>query len=387
LDEQLALPEVISIMGMRWTALVRDALLPAAVAVIGALELALLQPGGWAYGIVVESVGCLVLVWRRRFPLIAGTLAPIVTLVMPLLGPQLDEASAPLLVVVISSYSLGRHLHGLHGLVGVATIAAAMALIYVLVDQRDHNVTDVIFVSVVMLPPYILGRLVRKLVEQKAQLERQQQWIKDEAARAERVRIARDLHDVLAHSVSAMVVQTAVAEDLVRRDPDGAVKTLRNVASIGRRALAETGRLLHVIRDDSDALGLLPTPGLDRLDELVEEFRDSGLRIDLHVEGLPAHLPIGVDVSAYRIVQELLSNALRHGADQQAVVRVIRGPDSLSIAAENKAAGTWVTGSGLGLVGIGERVALLGGTFTHGPAGDGRFVLSAVLPLVGGDPA
>jgi signal transduction histidine kinase len=374
-------------MGMRWTVQVRDARLPVAVAVIGALELALLQPDGWAYGIMVESVGCLVLVWRRRFPLAAGTLAPIVTLLMPLLGPQLDEASAPLLVVVISSYSLARHLHGLHGLLGLAIIAAAMAMVYVLVDPRDHNVTDVVFVSAVMLPPYILGRLVRKLIEQKTQLERQQQWIKDEAARAERVRIARDLHDVIAHSVSAMVVQTAVAEDLVRRDPDSAVKTLRDVASIGRRALAETGRLLHVIRDDSGELGLLPTPGLDRLDELVEEFRGSGLQIDLHVEGLPAHLPIGVDVSAYRIVQELLSNALRHGADQQAVVRVIRGPDSLSIASENKAADHRGAGSGLGLIGIGERVALLGGTLTHGRAEGGRFVLSAVLPLGGGDPA
>jgi signal transduction histidine kinase len=387
LDDQPALPEVISIMGMRCTPLVRDARLPAAVAVIGALELTLLHPDGWAFGITVESAGCLALVWRRRFPLAACTLAPIVTLVMSLLGPRLDEASAPLLIVVISSYSLARHLHGLQGLLGLATIAAALALVYVLVDPRDHNVTDVFFVSAILLPAYILGRLVRKLVEQAAQLERQQQWIKVEAARAERVRIARDLHDVIAHSVSAMVVQTAVAEDLVRRDPDGAVNTLRDVASIGRRALAETGRLLHVIRDDSGELGLLPTPGLDRLDELVDEFRGSGLQIDLHVEGLPAPLPIGVDVSAYRIVQELLSNALRHGADQQAVVRVIRGPDSLSIASENNAAATRVSGSGLGLVGIGERVALLGGTLTHGPEGDGRFVLNAVLPLGGGDPA
>jgi signal transduction histidine kinase len=97
-------------------------------------------------------------------------------------------------------------------------------------------------------------------------------------------------------------------------------------------------------------------------------------------------LPIGVDVSAYRIVQEALSNALRYGADQQAVVRVIRGPDSLSIASENTAAHGRVTGSGLGLAGIAERVALLGGTLTHGLAEDGRFVLSAVLPI-GGEPA
>lgn len=381
------MPEVISIMGTRWSPQLRDAWLPGAVAVFAAVELALLHPHGWVYGVAVETVGCLVLVWRRNFPLVACTLAPIVTLVLPWLGPRLDEASAPILIVAISSYSLARHLQGLRGLLGLAVIALAVALVYVLVDQRDHNVTDVFFVSALLLPPYVLGRLVRKLVGQAAQLEQQQQWIKVEAARAERIRIARDLHDVIAHSVSAMVVQTAVAEDLVRRDPDNAVKTLRDVAATGRRALAETGRLLHAIRDDSGELGLVPTPGLDRLDELVEQFRDSGLRIDLHVEGLPAPLPIGVDVSAYRIVEESLSNALRHGADQRAVVSVIHGPDSLSIAAENVVAASRVTGSGLGLVGIGERVALLGGTLSHGPAGDGRFVLNAVLPLGGGDPA
>jgi signal transduction histidine kinase len=387
LDDQPALPEVISIMGMRWTALVRDARLPAAVAVIGAIELALLHPDGWVYGIAVECAGCSVLVWRRTFPLAACTLAPIVTLMMPLLGPRLDDASAPLLIVVIGSYSLARHLHGLHGLLGLAMLAGAVALVYVLVDKRDHNVSDVFFVSAMLLPPYILGRLTRRLAEQAGQLERQQQQVKDEAARAERARIARDLHDVIAHSVSAMVVQTAVAEDLVRRDPDRAVEILESVASTGRRALAETGRLLHVIRDDSGELGLLPTPGLDRLTELVEQFRGSGLQVDLRVEGLLTPLPIGVDVSAYRIVQEALSNALRYGADQQAVVRVIRGPDSLSIASENTAAHGRVTGSGLGLAGIAERVALLGGTLTHGLAEDGRFVLSAVLPFGGGEPA
>jgi signal transduction histidine kinase len=373
-------------MVMTWTAL-RDARLPAAVAVIGAIELAILHPNGWGYGIAVESAACLVLVWRRRLPLVACTLAPIVTLLMPWFGPQLDEPSTPIIIIVISAYALARHLHDLRGLIGMAMMAATVTLDYLLVDERAHNVSDAFFVTALLLPPYILGRLTRRLAEQAAQLESQQQYVKDEAARAERARIARDLHDVIAHSVSAMVVQTAVAEDLVRRDPDRAVEILESVASTGRRALAETGWLLHVIRDDSGELGLLPTPGLDRLTELVEQFRSSGLQVDLRVEGVLTPLPIGVDVSAYRIVQEALSNALRYGADQQAVVRVIRGQDSLSIASENTAAHGRVTGSGLGLAGIAERVALLGGTLTHGLAEDGRFVLSAVLPIGGGEPA
>ena len=206
------------------------------------------------------------------------------------------------------------------------TIAVLVLVDYVLVDSRSHNWSDVVFVATLIVPPYVFGRIVRRLADQKRQLEDQQELVRHEAVRAERDRIARELHDVIAHSVSAMVVQTAAAQDLVRHDPDRAEEVLADVADTGRRALAETGRLLHVIRDDADELGLSPAPGLADLPALVERFRASGLTVDLDVrEPLPS-LPAGVDVSAYRIVQESLTNALRYAADRTAALTVSGTP-------------------------------------------------------------
>ena len=127
--------------------------------------------------------------------------------------------------------------------------------------------------TALIVPPYIFGRVVQRMAAQKALIEDREELVKREAVRAERDRIARELHDVVAHSVSAMVVQTAAAQDLVRADPDKAEQVLRDVADTGRRALVETGRLLHVIRDDADELGLAPTPGMADLDDLVGQFR------------------------------------------------------------------------------------------------------------------
>jgi signal transduction histidine kinase len=300
---------------------------------------------------------------------------------MPWVGPQLDSASSPLLFFAVAIYSLARWIADLRGLVGVAAIVLTTLSDYVFADARAHDWSDVVFVAALVVPPYVFGRVSRRLAEQTRQLRQQQELVRREAVRAERDRIARELHDVIAHSVSAMVVQTAAAQDLVRSDPDRAERVLADVADTGRRALAETGRLLHVIRDDGDELGLAPTPGLADLPALVERFRDSGLRVDLDVtEPLPA-LPAGVDVSAYRIVQEALTNALRYGADRTAQVRLTGTSSSLSIHASNRTGGAPSTGSGLGLLGMAERVSVLGGQLTHGVTGDGRFELAATLPV------
>ncbi len=360
----------------------RDAALPAALALLGALELASMRPHGWGYGVALEVAACTMLVWRRRAPLLLGTLAPVVMFVMPWIGPQLDQPSVPIMIWALSLFTLARWLPDLRGLLGVALVAAEMTADYLFVDQRVHGWTDVMFVTALMAPPYVLGRLTRRLSEQKALLQQNQELVKREAVRAERDRIARELHDVIAHSVSAMVVQTAAAQDLVRLDPDKAADVLATVAATGRRALAETGRLLHVIRDTHDELGLQPAPGLADLPALVERFRADGLALELAVEEpLPA-VPAGVDVSAYRIVQEALTNALRYGADRTAELRVSCSPTSLRILASNPSSGGTGLGSGLGLLGVAERVALLGGSLEHGVGSDGRFRLDATLPVV-----
>jgi signal transduction histidine kinase len=377
-------------LGRRWSyartvtitrrELLRDAALPAALAVLGALELLSLRPDGWGYGVALELLGCTLLVFRRVNPLVFATLAPTVLLVMPWVGPQLDEPSVPILVWAVSIYALARWVKDLRGLLGVAVVVVVVFSDYVFKDQRTHSWSDVVFVGSLIAPPYVLGRITRKLAEQKALLEDQQEVVRREAVRAERDRIARELHDVIAHSVSAMVVQTAAAQDLVRTDPEKAERVLADVAGTGRQALAETGRLLHVLRDDADELGLRPAPGLADLDALVDAFRGRGLAVSVdRDEPLPA-LPAGVDVSAYRIVQEALTNALRYGADRTAALRLSATPTTLSIRASNPSTGAGGQGSGLGLLGMAERVALLGGTLSHGDRG-GRFELDATLPL------
>ncbi|HET6625303.1 MAG TPA: histidine kinase [Nocardioidaceae bacterium] len=366
--------------------LLRDAALPGAVALLGAFELSSLGPDGWGYGIVLECVACLLLVWRRRYPLTACTAAAVAVLTMPWIGPQLDEPATPILVAALVAYSLARRLPDLRGLLGMGVIALMLLVDYGLVDGRDHGPSDVIFVAALFAPPYVLGRLTRKLAAQATQLRLQHALIRDEAMRAERARIARELHDVIAHSVSAMVVQTAAAQDLVRTDPDRAGAVLEDVAAIGRHALSETGRLLHVIRDDADELGLRPAPGMAMLSELVARFRDSGLDIDFELDGPLRELPAGLDVSAYRIVQEALTNALKYAADRATSLRLTSTPTTLQIRTSNVSGDPGsVGGSGLGLVGMAERVSLFGGTLSHGVTVDGRFELDAVLPVMTGE--
>ena len=361
--------------------LLRDALLPAAVAALGAFELYDSRPDGWGYGIALEATACLVLVWRRVYPLVGCTLAAVLVLLMPWVGPQLDEPATPIIVAAVVGYSLARRLRDLRGLFGMGVMGVMLLVDYGLVDSREHSASDLIFVSAILLPPYVMGRLTRKLADQAEQLRLQQELVRHEAVRAERARIARELHDVIAHSVSAMVVQTAAAQDLVHTEPGRAAKVLEDVAATGRRALSETGRLLHVIRDEADELGLRPAPGLEQLADLVAHFRESGLDVDFELDGaLP--LPDGVDLSTYRIAQEALTNALKYAGDNKARLRVTRRPTLVSIHAENAGGpGRGVTGSGLGLVGIAERVSVFGGSLTHGFTGDGRFVLSATLPV------
>jgi signal transduction histidine kinase len=240
-------------------------------------------------------------------------------------------------------------------------------------------VTDVIFVLALAIPPFVFGRITRKLAEQSAQIARQAEQIRLQAVRAERDRIARELHDEIAHSVSAMVVQTAAAQDLVRTSPDRALTLLQSVAETGRRTLAETGRLLHLVRDESDELGLHPAPGLADLPALLDEMRSAGLAVDASVSPPARPLRGGVDVSAYRIVQEALTNALRYG-DGAAHLLVEAHPDELRIKCSNRLSHPSSTGSGLGLTGMAERVSLLGGTVRHGPSGD-RYQVDVRIPL------
>ena len=358
-----------------------DWLLPLALALVGVIELVATQPSRWVLGAAVETVACAALVPRRLAPLVACTVSGVVVTTLPWYSAELNDVSAPILVVVVAIYSLARWLPDLRGLAGVTVILANILGDYTFTDPRDNNFGDVIFVLALASPPFAFGRISRTLAEQSKQLAAQQELIHDQAVREERDRIARELHDVIAHSISAMVVQTAAAQDLVRTDPDTAERVLGAVADTGRQALDETGRLLHVLRDSDDELGLAPTPGLRDLDALVEGFRTAGLRVDVTVEGDTADLPAALDTSSYRVVQEALTNALRYAADGSVELQVRVTRDGVAIRSSNSSDGRAGQGSGLGLAGLAERVALLGGRLSHGLTPAGRFELAAELPM------
>jgi len=347
--------------------------------VLVVLELATLDMDGRLAAGLVLVLACAVLVPRRRWPLVTGTVAGILCSLAPWAGPAMDEVATPILILAVASYSLARWIEDYRGLAGVGVTLLCLSVDYATVDLRAHNVSDAVFLLALLLPPYVFGRITKRLADYGRLLEREQDLVRREAIRDERDRIARELHDVIAHSVSAMVVQVAAAQDLVRTDPARAEEMLGRVADTGRQALAETGRLLHVIRDTEDELGLTPTPGLRDLDTLVEDFREQGLAVDLVLDA-PDDLPVAVDVSAYRIVREALTNAQRYAPDRSVQVEVLTTSSGLTVRTVNRTDGGSGLGSGLGLRGLAERIELLGGTLRHGATGDGRYELVATLP-------
>jgi signal transduction histidine kinase len=366
---------------------VADLAVPAVVGTIATFEVLSVRPPA---GLTVLAVlwGCLLLlVFRRRWPLPIATLAGL-ALALPFLGTSIQDLTSPALVIWVAGYAAGRWLPDLRGLPVVALYLAIMAA--GLAERGPTSTSDlwgnVVWGTALIVPPYVVGVLVRRwttrthrLAEETQRLTAAQEQIRRETAAAERARIARELHDVLAHSVSAMVVQATAAEDLIRADPDRAVQVLHEVSEVGRRALAETGRLLHRIRDTDNELGLAPDAGLDRLGELVDGFRKQGLTVELETDGAMQGLPAGLDLSAYRIVQEALTNALRHGGGGVSV-RVARRPDEVAITVRNPAGHGGTSGSGLGLRGMSERVAVFGGSLRHGRQ-DGHYELAVRLPL------
>jgi signal transduction histidine kinase len=212
-----------------------------------------------------------------------------------------------------------------------------------------------------------------------------------QAVLEERARIARELHDVVAHHMSVVALQAEAAPYKIADLPPQARETFRTIRDAAREALAETRRVVGLLRDEAEAAERVPQPGLDRLDDLVERGRHAGLDVAARIVGVPRPLAAGVDLSAYRIVQEALSNAARHAPRSTVRVEVRYGPDRLTVAVADNgdgvpagAAGDGAradaTGGGHGLVGMRERVTMLGGSLATGPADGGGFVVTAELP-------
>jgi signal transduction histidine kinase len=201
-----------------------------------------------------------------------------------------------------------------------------------------------------------------------------------QAVAAERARIARELHDLVTHNLSVMVVQAGAAGEVFDEHPQQARAALAAIEETGRRALSELRRLLDVVAEEED-LAYDPQPGLRRLDELVASVRATGLGVDLTVEGSPRLLSPALELSAFRIVQEALTNVLKHARATRASVRVRFGTDTLELEVADDGVGAATTDGGRGLVGMRERAALFGGEVAAGTRPGGGFAVRARMPL------
>ena len=359
-----------------------------------ALELQLLL-GDFAGGTLVNSVGALLLTLplaaRRRAPLAVAAVFTTTAALSAIVGGGLFDGEPPpfasLLAGAATFYSVGAYAEDRAALAGA--VAGVAGLWTAVIAGRDHVEIQIFLFSggLIVVTPWLVGRSGRARLQRIALLEREQRQRERVAVGEERARIARELHDVVAHSVGAMVAQAQGAGRVMERDPERAREALEAIERTGRSALDEMRRSLGVLRrTDADA-PLAPQPGLDEIAVLVAQARDSGLTVELVTEGAPAPLPAGVDLSAYRIVQEALTNTLKHAGPVRTRIALRYRERELELEISDDGArgraphDPMANGGGQGLVGMRERVALYGGELQTGHRPEGGFLVRASLPL------
>jgi signal transduction histidine kinase len=336
--------------------------------------------------IAVLAVAAAALWWRRARPVevTATVLALMMVWAIAGYGDGQD------LALVVAVYSVGRH--ATDHLRSLTIVAAAIAVGIAGTVIDTHQRIDVLPAVLLTVLPWYVGRRVRNrgdylalLRDRNERLEAEQLARARQAVADERSRIARELHDVVAHQVSMMTVQAGAAKTIARHDLGAAVEAMGDVEQAGRQALGELRHLLGVLRADAsepDRLG--PLPGLSDVPALVERLTQTGAEVTLSVTGLPGHLATAVDLSAYRIIQESVTNIIKHaGSDPIVDITVTTGDHQLLIDITNTTDTTSprLPASGFGIAGMGERATLLGGTLAAGPESPDRFGVHARLPL------
>ncbi|ETK34113.1 sensor histidine kinase [Microbispora sp. ATCC PTA-5024] len=333
--------------------------------------------------------------WRRVWPL--GVVAADLVAVAAFSPVAHNfESGYAFFAMIVVSYSVAANAKLRDAVLGAAMVAA-FVLVGFAIDPGRGGAGDYLFTGVLFGGAWTLGYLIRRrglearvLKDKAAELERRRAEDAQRAVLAERTRIARELHDVVAHSLSVMVVQTGVVRRRLRHDRPDDSELLDEVEQTGRGAIGELRRLLGILRADDEELSLAPQPGLDRLPSLLDQMRETGLAVVMTVEGEPSALPPGVDLAAYRIVQEALTNTLRHagrGARAEIALRWTGEAVELEVRDDGPASGVGgngaTPGTGHGLIGMRERAALYDGTLEAGPYRRG-FRVRAALPFGGG---
>ena len=289
---------------------------------------------------------------------------------------------------IVVFYTVGAHLQrreaALYGLAGLVVLGLATASI----GSGGWSSTLTLLRLVPFAGAWILGDNLRTrraylhaLEERAAQLEREQEANARRAAAEEQARIAREVHDIVAHNLSVIVVQSTAADSVFESQPEEAHRAVRTIEATARRALEELRRVLGVVRDGEQAVELAPQPGLAGIASLVENVRAAGLEVGIDVTGSPPVLPPAFELSVYRIVQEALTNTLRHAHARQATVSPGFDSEQLTVEIVDDGVATHANGAGRGLVGMRERAAVFGGTVDAGPVTGGGYRVTARLPL------
>jgi signal transduction histidine kinase len=335
-------------------------------------------------------------IFRRTYPVQAFTVAAVAGAL------QVVFVTTPLvtdLAILILLYTLAAYRPRRRSIVGLCVcLAGSLVAVARWLPPQDGLAQKALFGGVIFsgtaLVAWVLGDSMRyrrayltALEDRAARLERERDAQAQIAAAAERARIARELHDVIAHNVSVMVVQADGASYALRSEPDRTAHALTAISQTGRQALAEMRRLLGILRSDDQQADLAPVPGLDQLRELLDQARRAGMSVSFTLEGAARPLPEGAELAAYRVVQESLTNTRKHGGLAAAAAVTLRyEPDALVLEVTDDGLGAAAVGDGPGhgLTGMRERIEMYGGTVQAGPLPGGGYQVTARLPDTAG---
>jgi signal transduction histidine kinase len=352
-----------------------DLALAGLLAALGGAEAAFSGDPRWPLPVAVFSAlgFTLPLAFRVRAPLASFAIALAAWAVPSLLYGRWTDAFSFALALLLGLYSIGAHASASRSLAGVAAVGV-IALLLLLEDPDTPDAAGFAFFLLVVGGPWAVGRLIG------ARRTREERDVRA-AVDAERTRIARELHDIVAHAISVIVLQARGARHSFVNDPEDARRAVDAIERTATHALAEMRRLLAILREDV-AADLAPQPSLAHLESLARDVRQAGVPVEVHVEGERRELSPGVDASAYRIVQEALTNILKHAGRARASGVVRYGSDLLEVEVTDDGAGAVDEhAGGHGLLGMRERAAVFGGSVDAGPLPGGGYAIRALLPL------
>jgi len=332
------------------------------------------------------------LAWRRVVPLVAGTLVLAAFALGPVLAPDLNTFAAAV-AVTVAVFSLAAHAASWEAAVAGGVVAVGLVVAWSALDPAPENewLADSVFVALAWSCGAVVRRHRLAAGSARADADAARSAAGERAAallRDERARIARELHDVVAHGIAVTVLQARGGRRVLAEDPAAAAAALDDIERVSAQSLAEMRRLVGMLRedggDDPSTGGVPePQPGLRDLDRLVRQVRAAGLETEVAVDGEPRELPPGLDLSAYRIVQEALTNVLRHSPGARARLCVRWEPAAVALQVTDDGPATAAAPAGHGLTGMRERVALFGGTLECGPRPEGGHAVVARLPVPG----